>query len=606
LEKARLLPLCPGSYLMRDGGGKVIYVGKSKALKNRVSSYFKNYHQHNVKTKRLVDAIRDFECIFTSTESEALILENELIKLHQPKYNIRLKDDKSYPYVRLSVKESFPRLSAVRQRRSDGARYFGPYSSLKAAQTVIDTANGIFSLPVCRKRFPQDINKERPCLYYHMGRCMGVCTGSVTEEEYALTVDKVSDFLREDHKTLASRLTEEMNKAGEKLEFERAAKLRDCIRALEKVSKKQQIVRDVDFDADVFGYYSDELGSAVARLIVRGGRLIDSHVYHFGADEILSSESFTSILVGLYREGDHVPFRIYISPGLYNGEDEELILSFIEKKAGHKVKISVPERADPKRLVELGDSNAREAALFKRAVGEKNDSVLVLLQKALSLEKPPVRIEAIDISNSGDENITAGIITVLDGKFSKKDYKYFNVSLSCRDDVGSMEEAYYRRMKRARDKDEAFSALPDLILADGAANQVNAVKRALEKTSYDIPVFGMVKDLFHKTRCLTDGVKEISIAKDQTLYGFIYRIQEEVHRFAFSGMDRKRQKSVRESTLETISGIGPAKAKALMRHFKSLKGVYSASLEELCAVEGISKRDGENIIAFAQTKKAPQ
>lgn len=602
LEKARLLPLCPGIYIMHGASGEVIYVGKSKALKNRVMSYFQNPAKHNVKTMRLVSQIKDFECIFTNSESEALILENELIKLHKPRYNIKLKDDKNYPYVRLSLSEPYPRLSTVRRRGADRDRYFGPYSSTNVTRTLIDAANSLFGLPNCKRQFPRDIGKARPCLYYHMGRCVGVCTGKVSREQYAGIIDNVIPFLREDHKEVTQRLTAEMREASDRLDFERAAKLRDSLRAISDITARQQIVRDPDFEADVFGLYSDDISSSVCQMSVRGGRLIDRTVYHFSADEILTPESFTSVTAALYASKDSIPPLILFDERLFD-TDDAACRELLTGRAGHAVRLAVPERGDMKRLVELAGENARESVMHRRAVMEKNDSVLEELSELLGLESPPKRIESIDISNSGDSQIVAGIICVVDGKFSKKDYRSFNIDAAHRDDVGSMEEAYTRRFARALKGDGSFAELPDLILADGAAGQVNAVKNALVKSGLDIPVFGMVKDSFHKTRCLTDGEKEISIAKNQAVFGFIYRIQEEVHRYAFSRMDTRRLKTVRGSTLEKIPGIGEAKAKILIKTFKSVKAVSLATEEELSAVKGISSSDAKRIFKHFHEEK---
>ena len=601
LGKARLLPLCPGIYIMRGRDGGVLYVGKSKALKNRVMSYFQNLSRHNSKTLKLVMQICDFDCIFTNSESEALILENELIKLHKPRYNIKLKDDKNYPYVRLSLSEAYPRLSSVRQRRSSADRYFGPYSSANTARAIIDAANTLFLLPNCKKKFPADIGKERPCLYYHIGRCMGVCTGKIGRDQYRKVVDDVVLFLKDDHKALTERLRARMKEASDSLDFERAAKLRDNVRSLEDLSSRQQVVRDPDFEADVFGLFADEVSSAVCLLRVRGGRLIDSRVFHFSPDEILTPESFLSTVVSLYEASDQIPRRLLFDPGLFD-PDDSVCAEALSAKARRAVRLSAPERGDAKRLVELAGENAKEAALHRRALIDKNSAVLEQLRAVLGLEAPPRRIEAIDVSNSGDSFISAGIISLVDGRFSKKDYRSFNISSPHRDDVGSVREAFLRRFRRARDGDAGFSELPDLILADGGAGQVTAVKSALAECSLSIPVFGMVKDAFHKTRCLTDGEKDISISKNQAVFNFIYRIQEEVHRFAFSRMDNRRLKTVRGSSLEKIPGIGPAKAKLLMSALKSVKGVASASEDELCAVKGISRADAANIRAYFSKK----
>ena len=602
LEKAKSLPLKPGIYLFYDKKGQIIYVGKSRALKNRVLSYFQNRGRHTLKTERLVQSVRDFLTIVTATETEALILENEKIKLHQPKFNIRLKDDKNYPYIRISTNEEFPRLAFSRSRKKgDKAKFFGPYSSSSAVRTAIDTANKIFHLPTCKRKFPQEIGKGRPCLYYQMGRCVGVCTGKVTPEDYAKRMDDVFSFFRGDHKKVVSSLEDEMNVASEKMEFEKAAVLRDRIRALTTLGGAKQVVRDLHFSADVIGSYSDELGGDINILSVRQGRLVDSINFHFGAEEILSPETLPSFLLSYYQKNEVLPKEILVSPGLWS---EELVsVSQALSTENKKLRFHKPERGEGRALVKMADENAREAEFSRRRAFEKDQEVLVTLASVLSLEVYPERIESIDISNTGSEHITAGMITLENGRFLKKAYKSFTIALDHPDDTASMKEAITRRVKRYIDGDAAFSPLPDLILVDGGVGQVNAVKSALAELGVEIPTFGMVKDAFHKTRCLTDGEKEISIAKDQRLFQFIYQIQEEVHRYSLSRMDTKRRKKVKRSTLCDIPGIGEKKAAVLLKHFKSIRGIKNASLEELSAAPGVSRKDAVEIYTYYNKEK---
>lgn len=606
LEKAKLLPHLPGVYMFFDKNGKIIYVGKSKSLHNRVLSYLQNIGKHPPKTEKLVQTAVDFQTIVTQSESEALILENEKIKLHQPKFNIRLKDDKSYPYIKLSLDEDYPRLSLARRlhpSKKDKAKYFGPYSSSQTVYSIINTANKIFSLPTCSRRFPAEIGKARPCLYLHLNRCCGVCDGRISKEEYAEKIEHVIAFLKNDYTATQKELTSQMEQAAENMEFERAAKLRDSIRALSGLSQNQQIIKDLSFHADVFGVFSDECGGCINMLSVRGGRIIDSTNFHFGADEILDSESFSAVLAELYRSRASFPKQVLL-PASVSSEDSESLHEYISSRAESTVFVYSPERGIGRKLVSMAADNARESALHRRAMMEKDEEVLIELASLLGLEVLPERIESIDISNSGSDFITASIITVKNARFSKRDYKSFNIRLEEQNDVGSMYEAIFRRVKRSLDGDEHFSPLPDLILADGAQGQVHAVKAALSDLGVSIPVFGMVKDEFHKTRCLTDGESEISIARSQRLFRFIYNIQEEVHRFALSRMDSRRRKSVKQTSLTRIPGIGEKKAGILLRHFKSQRALQAATKEEIAGVKGISARDAENITSFFQTKKS--
>jgi len=598
VEKAKSLPSAPGVYLFYDKHGTILYVGKSKALHNRVLSYFLNRGKHTPKTEKLVQAIADFQTIFTFSESEALILENEKIKLHQPKFNIRLKDDKDYPYVCLSLEEAYPRLSFARRRekKNDKARYFGPYSSSATVRSIVDTANSVFSLPSCKRRFPQEIGKGRPCLYYHMGRCVGVCTGKVSEKEYRERIDDVISFLRHDHKKVISRFTEEMEEASSRLDFEKAALLRDRIRALQSLSEKKQVVRDLHFHADVFGLFQDDLGGCINLICVREGRVVDSTNFHFGADEIASPESFSSVLLDLYQGKEFFPKEILLPEELWS-EELQCLPQVLFPREEVRIRIHVPERGEGRKLLQMARDNAEASALHRRAQFERDEEVLVKLASALQLEEVPLRIESIDISNSGTSVVSAGIVALENARFAKKDYKSFLIERALPDDPACMYEAIYRRLKRFREGDESFSPLPQLFLVDGAALQVAAVRRALDEFGLSIPVFGMVKDSFHKTRNLTDGKNDISISFDPQLFQFIYGIQEEVHRYSFSRMDSRRRKSVKRSQLTEIEGIGEKKAALLLKEMKSIKNVRSATQEQLSTVPGISRKDAERIFS---------
>lgn len=595
-EKARLLPKKPGIYIMKDKNGKVIYVGKSKALQNRVSQYFTQVENHPIKTRRMVMAADDFECLFTDNENEALVLENEFIKKYKPRYNIKLKDDRRYPYLKMET-EGYPKLSMVRSRSSvknDTAKYFGPYSSASTVYNLMETVQKTFKTAACKKKFPQDIGKGRPCLNFHIDRCVGPCTGKITLEEYRGIFDKILMFLKGDSKQAAENIKQEMLKASDELNFERAAKLRDMYLSLEKLNQNQKIIASPETDQDVFGIYTDEVSACIAVLFIRGGKLADMDSFIFGGDEIPDSSSFSAFLIEFYKKREYVPRQIIISHSLYWDCQPEK--QYLTLQSGYNVKFVFPERGELKKLNDMACENAKSIALHSREVNQKSDTLLLELAEILHLEVVPERIEAYDISNTADSHITCGMIVVDRGNFRKRDYRSFNIRNDSQDDYAAMSEALRRRIAHA--DDESFPPLPDLILLDGGKGHVSAIKELFSELGVEIPVFGMVKDSFHKTRSLTDENFEISVAKNIPIFNFIYKIQEEVHRFSFSKMDSRRTKSMVSSKLEKIDGIGTVKAKKLMAHFKSIKAISKASKQELICVKGISQKDAENIINF--------
>ncbi|MBQ9975715.1 MAG: excinuclease ABC subunit UvrC [Clostridia bacterium] len=606
---AATLPQSPGVYKMFDKNGKIIYVGKSKALKNRVSQYFQNIGQHNAKTGRMVSEVDRFECVFTSTETEALVLENELIKLHSPKYNIKLKDDKSYPYICLSTSETYPRLFMIRSKNASnhkGDKLFGPYSSAVTVRRVIDTANKLFLLPTCTRKFPRDIGKERPCLNYHIKQCCGVCTGKVSEEDYKSITDRVESFLKEDYEEVLVSLEKLMLEASESLDFERAAMYRDIFRSVEALRNKQKILLQERVDRDIFGFWSDEVSGCLSILVLRHGKLIDSERIIIGADEILDRETFPTFVADYYKSREYIPHVIMVPDQLYSEELEECG-KYLSSISDRGVTIHCPERGKFKKLLSLSSDNAREYVTYQRMASDKQDKKLFELSQLLSLEVIPEHIEAYDISNSGKEHTVAGMICVKNGKFSKKDYRLFNIRESEMDDYSAMREAIYRRMTHYLQENENGVAdkkwaLPDLILLDGGNGHVSVIKELLREMNIDVCVFGMVKDEHHKTRTLVDGENEVSISTNQTVFRFIYGIQEEIHRFTFKAMDTSRRKSVKHMSLEKIQGIGPSKAGKLMDHFKSISKIKTASVDELVAVKGISLADAERIREYFDSK----
>ncbi len=603
LNKARLLPATPGVYKMLDKSGKVIYVGKSKALKNRVSQYFQNLEAHTPKTLKMVERVNDFECVFTDTETEALVLENELIKLFSPKFNIRLKDDKSYPYIKLSTSEKYPRLTMVRSlqaNRTKNDKYFGPYSSSSAVYSIIDTVNKLFKLPACKQKFPEDFGKKRPCLNYHINKCSGLCQGGISETEYAETIKNVISFLRSDYEEIIKETEAKMMDAADKLNFEEAAVYRNLINSIKNLRQQQKIVFEDRVERDVFGIFSDELSSCIAVTIVREGRIIDNERFVFSGDEIFDADTFSHFLTEYYTKREYVPKELLL-PREMNNEAVEGVRQYLTDVFEKKVKFIYPEKGEMKRAVLMSSENAREYSLHQRHIEEKADEKLAELAILLGLEVVPELIEAYDISNSAEQHTTAGMICVKNGRFCKKAYKLFNIRSTVANDYMSMAEALDRRFNRyfAEISEKGFSdnwALPDLILLDGGVGHVSTVREVLNKYDLSIPLFGMIKDEHHKTRTLTDGENEISIAHNQRIFNFIYGIQEEIHRFTFTSMDKKRRKTVTHLSIESIKGIGPKKAKALMSHFKSIKNIKSANVDELSAVKGISEKDAKEII----------
>lgn len=595
-EKARLLPATPGVYIMRNKSGRIIYVGKSKALKNRVSSYFAPSSDHHGKTKRMVESVHDFEVYFTLTELEALIQENQFIKQFQPRYNIKLKDGGGYPYIKMT-NSAYPEFSVVYKRNDGNDKYFGPYSSHNVARNILETVRKAFSLPACGKVFPKDIGKGRACLNYHIGRCCAPCVkGNVSSEEYHELCSRAAALLKGDGKTLITQLEESMAIASEGLNFELAAKLRDCIYAVKKLSDRQQIVCSPDVETDIIGVYADDLGSALSLLFVRNGAIVDRENFFFGADEIISSTSLVSFFQRYYELRGYVPKKIYVS---YNLEENDITLlsDYLTTLAGYKVKVIIPERGDMRALAVRAAENAKQLILHKRASEDKKKDFLVSIASLLGLEVVPDRIESYDISHSGGDYTTCGMVVLENGSFVKKKYRSFNVrTVNDGNDIAALDECLRRRF--SHDNDEEGWEYPDLILMDGGVNQVNRAKAVLQEMGLYIPVFGMIKDEHHKTRTLTDGEGEVSLITRQDAFVFIYKIQEEVHRYSLALMDAKRRNAVKKSSLTEIKGVGAKRANDLMLHFGTLNALKEANLQQLMEVKGITEEIAMAILEY--------
>ena len=599
-DKANSLPIVPGVYLMKDSDGKVIYVGKSKKLKNRVTTYFTG-NNHTIKTARMVSLVDDFDYIVCKTEIEALTLENVLIKKYMPKYNIRLKDSKSYPYIKVT-NEDYPKLLVTRDRKGDKATYFGPYQGASQAYTALDAVVRVFGLPTCKRSFPKDIGRERPCIYKDMGRCIAPCTGNISSADYRERIRSAERVLDGNTSEVHEQLKKDMEQAAELLEFERAAAIRDQLSALEGLSEKQKVVADVKVNRDVFALtFTDGVG-VMSMLSVRGGALVNKNVFMLSAADPVTADEAISLIASYYDSAASIPKEIMLA---FDAEEEDISLlsEYLSLLAGKKVVVKIPERGDGRALCNMAIENANESARQYRLEGEREDKNIRRLATLLGLTEPPKRIEAYDISNIGNENIVASMVVWSGGKLKKSDYRLFNIKTTDgANDYGSMREALTRRLSHIGDGSSSLSEQPDLILVDGGDAHVGVAKSVLESLSLEIPVFGMVKDDFHKTRALTDGENGISIAKEFDMYAFIYNLQEEAHRFAVKSSQRGKIKTMTHSSLEKIEGIGPKKAKSLLKAMP-LGKIRTATVEELSAIKGISLSDAEKIVEYYKEKR---
>ena len=598
-DKANSLPLAPGVYMMKNSSGEVIYVGKSKKLKNRVSSYFST-HTHSYKTARMVSLVRDFDYIVCKTEIEALTLENVLIKKQSPKYNVKLKDAKSYPYIKVT-NEDYPKLFVTRDRRSDKAKYFGPYQSSQSAHAALDAVMRIFTLATCKRSFPRDIGKDRPCIYRDMGRCVAPCTGKVTKSEYRSLVRCAEWVLDGNVKETKAMLTADMNEAAENMAFERAALIRDSIYALDRLSEKQKVVADAKVNRDVFAIYMTETEGVLAMLSIRGGAMINKNEFILSVNEDTVFEDAVSLIADYYDTSGNIPREVMLDFSITE-EDADLLSEYLSLNTKYKVSVRVPERGDGRALCDMALENAKESARQHRLDGEREDKNLKRFTELLALSELPKRIEAYDISNIGNESITASMIVFAGGKFKKSDYRIFNIKTTGgADDYGSMREVLKRRLSHIGDGTASLGETPDLILLDGGKNHVNVVRELMRKMDIDISVFGMVKDDYHKTRAITDGDGEISIAQEQGVYAFVYNIQEEAHRFAVKNSQGAKIRTMTRSSLEKIKGVGPKKAKLLLASMPLAK-IKNATVNELASVKGISKQDAQNIFDYYRKK----
>lgn len=577
-EKALSLPLAPGVYIMKDKTDHVIYVGKAKKLKNRVSQYFQDTASHSLKTRIMVSKIDHFDVIIAASEFEALVLECSLIKQHCPKYNILLKDDKGYPFLRLDMKQAYPRIEMVSKLQDDGAQYFGPFGSRGVTQDLLKTLQLALKLPDCSLKFPRDIGKERPCLNYHMNQCSGWCLKEKTKEEYRSVIEQARQLLLGNYKTVAAAIRKEMLSASEELNFELAAGLRDRLQAVERLGTKQLVTAAAMADTDVIGYSQTEVKACFTVLHFSGGNLLDKEFVIIPTPDD-GEAAISSLLKQFYLSRGFAPKVILLPCDM---EDRDLFERLLEQEFQKKVRIRIPQRGDNARLVELAVKNAMEEAERVTDREERLHSVLRLLGQMLLIPAPK-RIESFDISNISGTDIVASMVVFCNGKPSPGDYKRFKIQeLECQDDYASMEQVVRRRFDRYLNGDKGFDTLPDLLLIDGGVNHAGTALAVLEELALTIPVFGMVKDDRHRTRALVtpDGM-EIGIDRNQAVFSFIGNIQEETHRFAINYHRKLRSKRLRYSELDNIPGVGPKRKQQLLKTFQSLTAISAASLEEL-------------------------
>ncbi len=577
-EKALSLPLAPGVYLMKDKQNTVIYVGKAKKLKNRVSQYFQDTASHTAKTRLMVSKIHHFDVIVAASEFEALVLECSLIKRHMPKYNILLKDDKGYPYLRLDRKEAYPRITMVNKLSKDGAQYFGPYGSRGTTHAALEAICKTLKLPTCSKVFPRDIGKDRPCLNHHMNQCAGWCQKGPTQEEYLHRMEQARQLLIGNYKSVADEIRKQMVQAADHLEFELAAGLRDRLNAVEALGKRQLVTAGSLADTDVIGFAQTETKACFAVLHFSGGNLLDKDYEIFPATE--DKENAVSSLIKQYYLSRGVAPKKVLLP--FKVEDSALFSQLLQQELEQTVRFHVPQRGEMARLVELANKNAYEEAQRITGKEEKLAASLVALGKMLAMVAPR-RMESFDISNISGTDIVAGMVVFVDGKPKKGDYKRFRLEgLAGQDDYASMRQVVLRRFSHLKAGDAGFSDIPDLLLIDGGVNHAKTAVDALHELELSIPVFGMVKDDRHRTRSLvTPEGREIAIDSNPGVFSLIGTMQEETHRFAITYHRSLRSKRLRRSQLDNIPGIGQKRKQLLLKTFQSITAIKQASLYEL-------------------------
>lgn len=581
-QKANRLPTTPGVYIMKDKDGTIIYIGKAKSLKNRVTQYFGAGNQHNDKVRKMVSMVDDFEYVLCDSEFEALILENSLIKQNQPKYNILLKDDKGYHYIKIT-NEKWPKLTTSMQLDDKTAEYIGPYYSSAVVKDTVDEVRKIFKLPDCNRSFDKP---SKPCLNFHIGLCDAPCRAGITPKQYNETVESAVSFIKNSGDDIIKTLTQNMEKAAERLDFEYAAKLRDRINAIKKLEEKQKVVMCTYKNQDVFASAFINDIACIAVLVFRNSRLTDKK--HYIIDAFTDkNDLYSQFLQQYYLDNTDIPPRILLDTDI---DSRDLLEHWLGEKAGKRVEILLPKRGEQKNLVNMCINNAADNLAQKTELKGREMSALNELARLLGLENAPRIIESYDISNTaGDENV-AGMVVFRDGKPYKPHYRMFKIKgFTGQDDYHSMAEVLDRRFTEYETgENEGFATLPDLILLDGGKGQISAVEPVLQKHNINVPLFGMVKDSKHRTRAIATGGGDIAIKANESAYRLVTAIQDEVHRFAIGYHKKLRSKKMLNSELTAINGVGQAKAAALLKHFKTMKAIKSAEIDSLCKVKGIN------------------
>lgn len=618
-EQLKKLPENPGVYLMKDQWGNIIYIGKAKVLKNRVSSYFRGIQSHPPKVKAMVSVIDEFEYIMTDTEMEALILEQTLIKRHKPKFNILLKDDKQYPFIKVTTNETYPRVFMTRQVQKDKATYFGPYTSADAVKKTLEVLLEIYPIRTCARNI--EIHPGRPCLNFHIGKCLGPCRGDVSKDAYNEIIQKIMEFLSGKTDNLVKQLENDMKEAAIKLEYEKAAKYRDQIQAIQSLMERQKMVAESDVSQDLIGIYTSENRACIMLFMVRGGKLIGREEYVFEQEFIDRPETLLGdFIVQYYANASDYPKEIVLEE---LPPEVSLYESYLQGLAGFKIKWSVPVRGEKRKLLEMLHNNAKEyLEKFEDKITyelEKATFIEQLLTNTLGVKSAIKRIEAYDISNIYGVLSVGSMVVYENGKKKPRDYRRFKIkTVEGANDYASMQEIVFRRLSRGLEEQEnllqqapgepqgKFSVFPDLLLIDGGIGHVHAVEEVLRALKIDIPVAGMVKDDRHRTDQLFFMEHMIPIKKEPELYRYIASIQEEVHRFAIEYHKQLRSKNMMNSILDEIEGIGEKRRNNLLKHFKSIEKIKTASLADLESVEGMNKKTAEKVYEHFRKSSSEQ
>lgn len=611
-EELKKLPAKPGVYIMRDSKDNIIYIGKAISLKNRVRQYFQSSHNKTPKIIRMVEHIDHFEYIITDSELEALVLECNLIKEHRPKYNTMLKDDKTYPYIRVTVNEEYPRVLFSRQLKKDKSKYFGPYTNVNAVKDIMELLRKIYKIRTCNRNLPKDIGKERPCLYYHMGQCDAPCQGYISQEEYKKNIDQVIEFLNGNYTPVVQMLEGKMMEASENLEFERAAELRDLLGSVKVIANKQKITNTDQMDRDIIAFARNKDEAVVQTFFIRAGKLIGRDHFHLsGVEGETDGQVMSSFLKQFYAGTPYLPKEIFLN---VQPDDEALITEWLTARRGQKVHLKVPQKGDKEKLVELAKKNAQlimdqDMDKLKR---EEARTTGALKELAQLLNLPVIdRIESYDISNTAGFQSVGSMVVYEKGKPKRADYRKFKIrTVKGPDDYASLYEVLTRRFthgqreleeRKQKDLDAewgSFTKYPDLILMDGGKGQVGIALQVLDELNLNIAVCGMVKDDNHRTRGLYYNNQELPIDKNSELFRLITRIQDETHRFAIEYHRSLRQKNQVRSILDDINGIGPTRRRALMKHFASLEAIQQATVEEIAQVPSMNRQSAEEVYNF--------